>query len=182
MTKAHERMAVFVFGVVFVIVMLSIAMLVPNPSGTQYETFKIVLALAVAGIAAFIPGFMEVTVPKVLRAGGALAVFWLIYANTPARMVATPTRPPQILWHARGTVLEDRKGQAAVPVAGADIRVDEDPNARATSRQDGTFELDVHGWPDGHVMFRVTAPGRPEFTALEPVGTGDIELTEKRSQ
>lgn len=87
MTKKGERLAVFAFGVVFVVVMLVLAVAIPNPTGTQYETFKIVLALAAAGVAAFIPGFLEVTVPGWLRAGGALAVFVLVFTKSPATLV-----------------------------------------------------------------------------------------------
>jgi|SRR5215831_7850171 len=178
MTKPQERMAVFVFGVFFVIVMLVIAMWVPSPTPTQYETFKVVLALAVAGVAAFIPGFLQVTVPKVVRAGGALAVFAVIYMNTPAQVVATPARHSKITWHAHGQVLDGPEGQT-IPVAAADIRVAEDENAHAISNQDGSFDVDVHAWPDGQVLFRVKPPGRPEFTKLIRAGTGFVQLQDK---
>lgn len=87
MTKQAERRAVFAFGVTFVVVMLVLAVAIPNPTRTQYETFKTVLALAAAGVAAFIPGFLELTVPGWVRAGGALAVFVLVYTKSPATLV-----------------------------------------------------------------------------------------------
>lgn len=87
MTKKGQQLAVFVFGVVFVVVMLVLAVAIPNPTPTQYETFKIVLALAAAGVAAFIPGFLEITLPGWLRAGGALAVFALVYLKSPANLL-----------------------------------------------------------------------------------------------
>ena len=89
MTKRMERLAVFAFGVVFVVVMLVLAVAIPNPTPTQYDTFKIVLALAAAGVAAFIPGFLEVTVPGWIRAGGALAVFVLVFTKSPATLVVS---------------------------------------------------------------------------------------------
>jgi hypothetical protein len=89
MTKKMERLAVFVFGVVFVVVMLVLAVAIPSPTATQYDTFKIVLALAAAGVAAFIPGFLDVTVPGWIRAGGALAVFVLVFTKSPANLVVT---------------------------------------------------------------------------------------------
>lgn len=73
-----------VFGVVFVIVLLVIAFLKPNPTGFQYTVFRIVLALAGCGVVAVAPGFIEVKFGKWLRAGGALAVFAVIYFCAPA--------------------------------------------------------------------------------------------------
>ncbi len=87
MTKKQERLAVFLFGVAFVVVMLALAVAILNPTSSQYDTFRVVLALAAAGIAAFIPGFLEVTVPGWIRAGGALAVFVLVFNKTPANLV-----------------------------------------------------------------------------------------------
>jgi hypothetical protein len=60
----------------------------PCPTPSQYETFKIVLALAAAGVAAFVPGFLQVQVSGLVRAGGAIAVFVLIFMRTPAQIVA----------------------------------------------------------------------------------------------
>jgi len=88
---SHERLAVFLFGVVFVVALLVLAVVFPEPSPFQYTVFRIVLALAAAGIAAFIPGFLEVEVGSVVKAGGAIAVFVVVYFFSPAGLVATPT-------------------------------------------------------------------------------------------
>lgn len=93
MTKAHERIAVFVFGVVFISAMLVLAIKFPEPTPFQYDVFKAVLALAAAGVAAMIPGFLEVSVPSWLKAGGALAVFALVMYKNPAALVVSP--PPE---------------------------------------------------------------------------------------
>ncbi len=93
MTKAQERIAVFVFGVVGVIALLVLAIAFPDPSKFQYDVFKIVLALAAAGVAAMMPGFIEVEVPGWVKAGGALAVFVLVMYKNPAGLVA-PEPPP----------------------------------------------------------------------------------------
>ena len=63
--KAQERLAAYAFGVTFVSIMLAVAIAIPYPSPFQYEVFKIVLALAAAGVAAFIPGFLTVTIASV---------------------------------------------------------------------------------------------------------------------
>lgn len=93
MTKAHERIVVFAFGVVFVTALLVLAVAIPEPTPSQYEIFRSVLALAAAGVAAMIPGFLEVTVPNWVRAGGAIAVFVLLLFKSPAQLVVEPTPP-----------------------------------------------------------------------------------------
>lgn len=93
MTPTHERIAVFFFGVVFLTVMLVLAVFFPTPSAFQYLVFKVTLGLAAAGIAALIPGFLEVNIPTWLKAGGALAVFALVMYKSPADLVSTPPLP-----------------------------------------------------------------------------------------
>lgn len=66
---------VFAFGFVFVVTLLVIAFRFPDPTVFQYTVFRIVLALAAAGIAAFVPGFLKLQISNWLSAGGALAVF-----------------------------------------------------------------------------------------------------------
>ena len=87
MNKNTERLIVFIFGVVFLITMLVIAIFIPEPKPFQWNIFKTVLALAGAGVAAFIPGFIDVEINKFVRAGGALAVFVLLYFYNPANLV-----------------------------------------------------------------------------------------------
>src|SRR5712691_5150601 len=85
-----ERIAIFAFGVAFVIVLLVLAVIFPQPTPFQYTVFRIVLALAGAGIAALIPGFIELAYKRVIRAGGALGVFVVLYFFSPASLVAIP--------------------------------------------------------------------------------------------
>lgn len=91
--KIQETLA-FVFGIVFVVVLLVLAVAFPNPPPFQYTIFRVVLALATAGVAAMIPGFLQVTIPKWLRAGGALAVLVLVYFYNPAALVSREPTPP----------------------------------------------------------------------------------------
>lgn len=87
-----EMWLAFVFGIVFVTVMLVIAIAIPNPSSTSFFTYRVVLALAAAGIAAVIPGFLNVEISlglkTVIRAGGAIAVFLIVFLMNPAELVA----------------------------------------------------------------------------------------------
>jgi hypothetical protein len=92
--RRGERRAVFVFGVLFVSLLTALALFVPAPTAFQYTVFRIVLALAAAGIAAFIPGFINVTVNDWVRAGGAIAVFVIVYFFSPAKLVYDPSTFP----------------------------------------------------------------------------------------
>lgn len=85
--RLGPRLAVFVFGVVFVITLLVLAIRFPHPTPFQYTVFRIVLALAAAGVAAFIPGFLDVRVSTFLTASGAFAVFAVVYFFSPAKLV-----------------------------------------------------------------------------------------------
>ena len=78
----------FAFGVIFVTVILLIALFVPRPTTFQYTVFRIILALAAAGVAAEIPGILKINIRKWLTASGALAVFVIVYFYSPAKLVA----------------------------------------------------------------------------------------------
>lgn len=84
--KRRERRLAFTFGVVFVTVILILAIFFPKPTPFQYDVFKIVLALAAAGVAVEIPGFLKVKVHKFVRAGGAIAVFVIVFFFSPAQL------------------------------------------------------------------------------------------------
>ena len=80
----------FAFGAIIVVAILALAILFPEPTSFQYEVFRIVLAIACGGLAAVIPGFLTVRIDALgiaIRAGGALAVFILVYFFNPAQLV-----------------------------------------------------------------------------------------------
>ncbi|HEX8267428.1 MAG TPA: hypothetical protein VF596_18660 [Pyrinomonadaceae bacterium] len=85
-----QVIAAFVFGIIFVIVLIAIAIKFPHPTPFQYNVFRIILSLAAAGVAAMIPGFINVEFSKtteiIIRAGGALAVFVVVYFFNPAKL------------------------------------------------------------------------------------------------
>ena len=93
MPKKIQQILVFLFGVVFVVALLILAIVFPNPTPFQYNVFRVVLALAAAGVAALIPGFLQVSISDWLRAGGALAVFTVVYFFNPAALVIPTTEP-----------------------------------------------------------------------------------------
>jgi hypothetical protein len=87
--KQTQLWTAFLFGVVFVIVLLAMAIFFPNPTAFQYTIFRSVLSLAAAGLAAMIPGFISLSVSNWLRAGGALAVFAVVYFYNPAALISS---------------------------------------------------------------------------------------------
>jgi len=93
MTKKKQQLAAYIFGLVFIITMLVLAITIPNPTEFQYWVFRIVLSLAAAGVAAMIPGFIELTIHTFIRAGGALAVFGIVFFYNPASLIVPDTEP-----------------------------------------------------------------------------------------
>jgi len=87
MNAIWERVAIFAFGVIFVSVLLLLVFVFPNPTPFQYETTRIILALATASIATLLTGFLTVEIPRFLKAGGAFAVFVIVYFYSPAKLV-----------------------------------------------------------------------------------------------
>jgi hypothetical protein len=95
MSKSAERLAAFAFGVVFIITILVLAVRFPYPTPFQYTTFRIVLALAAGGVAGMIPGFLTVNVSRFIRAGGALAVFAIVFFKSPAGLTIVEIKTPE---------------------------------------------------------------------------------------
>jgi len=92
-----ERIAIFAFGAIFVVALLLLAVVFPKPTPFQYTVFRIVLALAAAGVATLVPGIIEVKYKTIIRAGGALAVFVIVYFFGPAILGVAPSEAPRIV-------------------------------------------------------------------------------------
>ena len=93
--KSTQRSIAFAFGVVFLSIILIVALVEPNPTPFQYTVFRIVLALAAGGVAAMIPGFIQAEVGTWLRAGGAMAVFVVVYFASPAEITGVEIKTRQ---------------------------------------------------------------------------------------
>ena len=81
------KIAAYIFGIVFLLVMLIIAIFFPHPSNFQLLVFRIILALAAAGVASMIPGIIKVNISKYVKAGGPIAVFVMIFWFNPPLLV-----------------------------------------------------------------------------------------------
>src|SRR4051812_26844077 len=86
-----QLIVVFTFGLTFVVTLIVLAIKFPRPTSFQYTVFRTILALAAAGTAAMIPGFinvqMDLSQALLLRAGGALAVFVVVFFYNPAALL-----------------------------------------------------------------------------------------------
>ena len=98
-----QKVTAFGCGMLFVALMLIIAIAIPNPTPTQWFVFRVVLSLAAAGIGAVIPGLIVVNVSKVVRAGGAIALFVLVYLLNPPQLVVPIQQGTTIQQHTNGT-------------------------------------------------------------------------------
>lgn len=93
-----ERYAVFAFGIAFLVVILTLIVFIPKPTQAQFFVFRLVLALSAAGVGALIPGFIhyEQLLPfkGVLRVGGALALFSVVWFTNPGKLAIEGIAPP----------------------------------------------------------------------------------------
>lgn len=132
---------------------------VPCPSSSQYGVFRAVLAIALAGFAAVIPGFLKVQHKQMIQAGGALAVFVLAYFLDPASGMSSDNcnQPFTLTVFVQGQdgsrVLRDEgKLLLAIPGDLRKERIDGDGKAAfiglpARLADDSTqVELEAEGW------------------------------------
>ena len=94
----------FVFGCVFVAVVLALAFKGGTLDDRRFEILRIVLALAGGGVGGVIPGFLDLNMKAgakwALRAGGGLAVFIVLYFWSPAHWSAP--QPGSVSQHTGG--------------------------------------------------------------------------------
>jgi len=81
----------FWFSIAAFAVLLAISLFVPGWAQQNNDLSKTLLALAAAGVAATLPGFLNFEVGNTVKAGGALAAFALVFLVNPAREEASFT-------------------------------------------------------------------------------------------
>jgi hypothetical protein len=160
-SKKSQQFAAFTFGVAFVIAMLVLAIAFPNPTPFQYTVFRIVLAIAIAGVAAMIPGFISVELSAWLRAGGALAVFVVVFFKNPAGLVADAQQPKLVNGFVRDSLSYRPIRQAAISMSGLSTK------AESVSQDSGYF-----AFPG-----RELAPGRSVDLTAHKAGYADFSDT-----
>jgi hypothetical protein len=87
LNQQQQILIAFAFGVIFITFLLVAIIFIPNPSPAQETIFRIVIALAAAGIGAMIPGVLDLKLnfwtQLVISAGGALAIFVIVFFYNP---------------------------------------------------------------------------------------------------
>lgn len=83
------------FGFFVLITSVIIAILLPAPTEYQAIIFRIYIALGAGALGALIPGFLSIDI-KWAKAGGALAVFLLVYVFDPASSEIPPNANSRI--------------------------------------------------------------------------------------
>jgi hypothetical protein len=88
--KSHkvDYLLFFFFGALTIVIFIVITIL-ECPNDAQLQFFQIILAISIGGLAAGVPGFLDVTYKDWIRAGGGLGVFVLILFLKPANLATS---------------------------------------------------------------------------------------------
>lgn len=91
-----ERISVFSSGAALFLVMLGVAIFIPQPSPFQYKVFGVILAFAAGSFGALLPGLFKITSNKLMgfgiRATGAAGMVVFVYLVNPVS-VPSEQRP-----------------------------------------------------------------------------------------
>jgi hypothetical protein len=90
-SQQKDRRSMAIAGGGGLIVFVVIALMVPNPTAFQYFVFRVVIALAGGGVAAFLPGEFGIKATGnglVVRATSAVGVFVFLYWLNPPSLVS----------------------------------------------------------------------------------------------
>lgn len=76
---------VLLIGLISMVTVFITILKFPNPTKPQLQVFRVILAISAASFASVIPGFVELetTTHLTLSAGGAIAIFILVYLVNP---------------------------------------------------------------------------------------------------
>jgi hypothetical protein len=98
----------FAFGAVCFFILLIVVLKYPNPTEFQYTFLRIMLSIGCACVAVVLTGFLEIKIKGFIQAGGALAVFVIIFFYRPAALGGTePWREVKELWRNVRDIHED---------------------------------------------------------------------------
>jgi VIT1/CCC1 family predicted Fe2+/Mn2+ transporter len=88
--RTWEKITMIASGAFFLLVILLLAVFIPDPKPFQIFAFRVVLAVAASAFGCAIPGLLHIesrAAMFTLRAGGALALALLVYAFNPPELV-----------------------------------------------------------------------------------------------
>jgi hypothetical protein len=90
LNQQQQILMAFAFGVIFITFLLITIIFIPNPSPAQETIFRIVIALAAAGVGAMIPGVLDLKLnfwtQLAISAGEALAIFVIVFFYNPGTL------------------------------------------------------------------------------------------------
>lgn len=121
-----QRISAFALGIATIIASITIAILIPSPTESQYIVFRIVLATAIGGVASMIPGFLEVEVKPHLRAGGALGAFTLVFLFNPAQLIGAHPLTAKITISSKDGVNIEAEGIKPTSEVGGELKTTSD--------------------------------------------------------
>jgi len=134
-------------GLAFLVILLIIAIYIPYPTKFQIFVFRVVLALAAAAFGSVIPGFLKLKLPiskkALISAGGALALFVIVYSLNPPALIKEDVQKVELLkvMQSLSGVILDEKGE---PIAGVLVKMEEyDPQAVTDKNGKFSFKLEV---------------------------------------
>jgi hypothetical protein len=183
--------ALFLFGVVFLLILLWVVFSHPALTYPECVLVKVILALAAAGIGAIVPGTISTNAPGIAKAGGAAAFFVIVLAlfncpstspnpantgqasgGSPAPTPKEPQPPKKQEWHT-----EDESGSQYKVV----WRID--PACHETDRQDAkhicqfahtqtSFAGDNTPYDQWNISLE--APGPVYDVECEPLGSNEF--------
>lgn len=168
-------------ALIFIILLLVIAIFIPKPAPFQLFIFRVILALAAAAFGATIPGFIKIDVPLwgkgLIRAGGALALFVLVYTvNPPILIHEEGTSIPPVMKKEKqqlcGTVW-NKKGEHSEPIPGVIISIPEYRLKTNTNTQGG-FCLEVYA--EKEISVRLMAQKYTYKTCFQDTTLGNTNL------
>ncbi|EBQ0177350.1 hypothetical protein AXN64_21110 [Salmonella enterica subsp. enterica] len=90
-TPKWQLVVGLIIGVFFSLMVLVLAMVIPNPTPTQFFIFRGVFSVALSAVSAIIPGFLNVESrfqQFSIRATGAIAIFIIVWFLNPPELVS----------------------------------------------------------------------------------------------
>jgi hypothetical protein len=181
--KNWQLPTLFVFGVVFLAVLLWLVFLHPTLTYDECIVVKVVLSLAAAGIGAIVPGTISARAGGFAKAGGAAAFFLIVFfkydcpKNEPhPREVAAPAPAPVVTQPAPTFHDADQNGNRYV------ISWDTDPNCSgfdhaATHRCNFTHtqtSFAGDNTPYDHWELKLQTPGPVTSVLCQPTGSNEF--------
>jgi len=171
-------------GLVFLVVMLVIAVFIPQPTTFQFFIFRVVLALAAAAFGATIPGFLKIQVSLwakgLISAGGALGLFVLIYNVNPPALISdgdTTIDETPVIQPLSGTIL-DQNGE---PIPGVTVTIPEF-NKAVTTDPHGRFSFEVKAPKQYSVQIMAIKQGYETWRQYATLGNRSLTFKMTRKE